>query len=747
MNYIAYIAKFIYRIKWWLILCPIIVALFVYFKMGHMPRRYQSTTTIYTGIVSGYDIETSATTRQDWNVINNAMDNLMNIILSETTLKNVSMRLYAQGLVHGDPDNDNQYLSARSYRRLINRTPPDVMALVDRTSEETTLKNLYAYETADHDNHVYGMFHWTHPHYSYEALRKIKVKRVNTSDMLEISYENDDPGIVYNTLVLLNEEFVKQYRDLRFGETNNVIAYFESELKRVGDSLRIQEDSLRDYNVEHKVINYDEQTKHIAALTRDHELRYEEILLNYESAERLRTTIEAQIEGLQTFRNNALFIQKLHSIGNLYSRISAAEAFNSNSEEPAAITEKSTRKRNAELLDRGANIATTPGDDVASLRKKLEEETRNLQDITSQIASQQYTKEGISTNSMVAQWLDALLLSEKSKAELDVMKLRKEQLDDQYTLFSPVGSTLKRKNRAINFSEQSYLSLLQALNTARLRQKNLQMTSATLKIINPPTMPISAEPSKRKMMVIAAFFCTFVFILGFFILLELLDRTLRDKIRTERITGGTVLGAFPAPGHFGQRRYTKTYREIASRYMANTALNYFHPAERNVINFLSTESGDGKSMLMEHLAAQFRQAGMKIRAVSWNTDFDAGKKEYLLARKIEDFVQDKEGEIPLSEADAVLMEYPSFGQNSVPKELLRNAALNIIVAPANRTWKDTDQLLFETARKLAGDTPVVIFLNCARRDVVQSFTGLMPPVSLFRRLGYQISQFGFTAVK
>ena len=93
------------------------------------------------------------------------------------------------------------------------------------------------------------------------------------------------------------------------------------------------------------------------------------------------------------------------------------------------------------------------------------------------------------------------------------------------------------------------------------------------------------------------------------------------------------------------------------------------------------------------------------------------------------------------------MEYPPFATSSVPKELLRHAALSIVIAPANRTWKDTDQLLFEKAEKLSGRTPVVLCLNCAGRDVVQTFTGLMPPYSRLRRLGYQISQFGFTAVK
>lgn len=727
-TYIAYLLKFLYRIKWWLILCPLLVALLVYLFMGRMSRSYRSTTTIYTGVVSGYNLENGEATRQDWNLINNAMDNLINIILSQSTLHNVSMRLYAMNMTHGDAQQDNNYLLAHHYRDELQHTPEEVLALIDRNDEEKTLQNLYAYEEADHDNHVYGLFHWTHPYYSYQALSTIQVKRVSNSDMLEVSYENNDPGVVYNTLMILNDEFVKQYKDLRFGETNNVIAFFEAELARVGRELRNQEDSLRDYNIRNLVINYDEQTKHIAILSRDYELQNEEIRLNLNSAEQLQTTIERQIDGLQTFRNNAAFVERLHAIGDLQSRITAAEAF---------IPDANS----------GQKAVNNPVD-LPLLRARMAEETDSLRSITSQIVNQRYTKEGIATNSLVEQWLEAVLLTAKSKAQMEVMGEWKQSLDDRYVRYAPVGATLKRKNRLIGFTEQSYLSILQALNTARLRQKNLQMSSATLRIINPPVLPISAEPTKRKMMVAAAFLCTLAFVLGIFILLELLDRTLRDKIRAERITGGKVIGAFPGPGTLGQRRFLQQYRDISARYLCNAALNYFDPGTRpNVLNILSTEKGDGKSLLAEQLAETFRKSGLTVRIASWNKDFNAEQKEFLLAERLTDFVHDTEGETPLDRADVVLVEYPPFADYSTPKELLRSAALNIVVAPANRTWKDTDQLLFEKAVTLSEEVPTVLCLNCAARDVVESFTGLLPPYTRRRKLSYQISQFGFTAVK
>jgi len=51
--------------------------------------------------------------------------------------------------------------------------------------------------------------------------------------MIDIGYSNGDPGVAYNTLKILNEEFIEQYQQLRFGETNSVIKFFEEELARL----------------------------------------------------------------------------------------------------------------------------------------------------------------------------------------------------------------------------------------------------------------------------------------------------------------------------------------------------------------------------------------------------------------------------------------------------------------------------------------------------------------------------------
>lgn len=221
------------------------------------------------------------------------MDNLLNIVTSDQTLKQVSLRLYARIMVYGDPDKDNTYINAAHYRKLYEHGQP-IHHLIyksspnDSINEQRTYENLVAYETNDPTNYVYGIYQWNLPYVNRSSLQQIVVKRISTSDVIEVSYTTDDPGIVYQTLLILIDEFNKQYQSLRFGETNDVIAYFRAELKRIGDELTESEDLLTTYRVNNQVINYEDETKHVAALNRDYELQYWQSLNNYNVSDSIK---------------------------------------------------------------------------------------------------------------------------------------------------------------------------------------------------------------------------------------------------------------------------------------------------------------------------------------------------------------------------------------------------------------------------------------------------------------------------
>ena len=90
MDYILYIFRALYRKRWWIILGTALFTTIVIHKTKGMRGSYNVEATLYTGVVSGYGIEEN-NTGVNWAIAQNAIDNLINIIQSESTLKRVSM--------------------------------------------------------------------------------------------------------------------------------------------------------------------------------------------------------------------------------------------------------------------------------------------------------------------------------------------------------------------------------------------------------------------------------------------------------------------------------------------------------------------------------------------------------------------------------------------------------------------------------------------------------------------------------
>ena len=110
MDYILYLFRSLYRVKWWILLGTLIISAIAYYLTGNMKGGYNVEATLYTGVVSGYSIEEN--TKVDWALAQNSMDNLINIIQAESTLKRVSLRLFSRVLVKGDPNKDNEGITS-----------------------------------------------------------------------------------------------------------------------------------------------------------------------------------------------------------------------------------------------------------------------------------------------------------------------------------------------------------------------------------------------------------------------------------------------------------------------------------------------------------------------------------------------------------------------------------------------------------------------------------------------------------
>ena len=245
------------------------------------------------------------------------------------------------------------------------------------------------------------------------------------------------------------------------------------------------------YSIENSIINYSEQTKAIANSYSDFENRYEATRRAYESADKVVLEMEQYMDiRTKLVKTNDDFIQALNEISTINGKITEIETFSS----------EEMQVKNTELQEH---------------KEQLKNAEQKIASLTTMINSYKESKEGIAINGLVDEWLRQTIVKTKAKAELDVLDQRREVYNEQYKIYSPIGTQIDRQQREIKVLEQSYLQMLHALNMAKMKQKDIQLTSATLRLISEPTYPILSDKSKRLLLVIASFFGSIFFIIGF----------------------------------------------------------------------------------------------------------------------------------------------------------------------------------------------------------------------------------------
>ena len=722
MDLFRYFIRFLYKIRWYLIILPIISLIVAWFLTRNMEHIYDTNTTIYTGMITGYNLE--GTTGSVGGNSQTNITNLMLIVTTDNTIHEVALRLFGRCMMYGNPNKDNNYISAEHFRQLNATVPPEVKALINRNSEDQTYANLKAYEKPSQDNFLFGLLNY-HQYFGIDNITsRLKVLQLDQSDIIDIGYSANDAGIAFNTLDILNKVFARQYQQLRFGETNNVIRFFEKEVARLYKVLSNAEDDLIRYNISKKIINYEEQTKALTGLEAQQQNFRNDQLMNYTTSKALLDYLERQLGNrAQVIRSNREFTNQVRDISRIQSRISNLRIMSSE----------------------GGGQNNESQEELAKAQRDLQKATGRVTQLTKDIEASTFSTEtGVKANDMLERWLEQLLLMEKTKAEMTATDIMKENLERQYLFYSPIGATIERKARHIGFIEGNYMEMLKALNAARMRQRNLQMSTATLRVLNPPMFPLNAQPTNRIMILLGSLLLTFMLTALWFLIIEMLDRTLRDRMRSERITQIPVMGCFPKESNLRYRRFNKTIADMAMKQLSKSLLPHFKEGQQNVLNLISTDSGNGKSYLAQELENYWISIGLEVRRLTYDEDFLAEDSKFILAKGIKDLCPD------ILPNEIAIIEYPNMDDNSISPALLNMGTINLMVTRANRTWKDVDQKALKELQSMLDDehkNSLFMYLTEASRYAVEEFVGQLPPYTKFSNFIYRMSQLGLTATE
>lgn len=658
LEIVRLLARFFHLIA----ISAIALAALVFFTTKDGKKEYASHTLLNTGLISGYSIESSNSSRVDYAKTNNELENLINLATSYETNKELSARLMAHFLfLHKEgglgilPDNYPDF----------NETLEEIaIDFKDEEDEDGIFYQIIKVRDANKHNALYKLTNSLNPFFGIEKLETILVLREGKSDMIRMEYTSIDPFLSQVTLEFLTEIFMNKQKIIKEGQSDSVIGFFEEQMNESSLVLKSREDELLQFRVNNKIINYYEQTRFISGNKEELERVYQEELKKLAGAESAIVRIEQEIDDKQLLPQiHSQISEKRTEMAKYQKQLTALELIGDSTESEAQIIKKSELQYQINQLEQG------------------------MSSDANQLLMVNQTPEGLETKDILTQWLGNIIAKEEATAKIVVMEKRRKEYANIYNEFAPLGSTLKRLEREIDVAERAYLENLHSYNQARLHKYSMMMSS-DLKVIDAPYYPIKPLKSKRLMMVVLAFLVGAILPTALVIALELLDTNLKNPDHAAEQTGLTVGGLLP--------KIPAKRTKVDYRLLTRQALNLFLQQLRSETTGIKTPK--------------------KVVVFSMNQ----GEGKTLLIDLISDFYGKKDDD----NQEFDLTELPDILHHPYTEEETQ-ADIHVLVARANRKWTESDKHALKVFEKITGKKPI-LFLNGVTTEVMEEVIGEVP---------------------
>ncbi|MFC5411826.1 GumC family protein [Larkinella bovis] len=678
----------------WFILIPLLTAGSVYYFSKDEVRIYKSEATLYTGLASGYSLLSD---QQAGFVDHSAasFENLLTTLNSQETLRQIAVRLLVQHLPLAKPD--GKVLSPPGFQQIRKAIPENLrQSLLKNADQATLFTRIDSLSRSVTDNPVQYLVLKSNAYCSIRTIGKnLKATRRAPSDMLDMEYESDDPAVAQQTLNHAISILNQRYTTLKTSETNSVVNYYENQTQEAKKKLDEAENKLRAFNVQHKVVNFDEESKNVAAARELFTEDYNKELMRNRAS-------KASMDGLskRMGQQGAL----LAANGELKTR-------------QAELTEAQTQLVNAQAYGQPQTV-------ISRLQTRVDQASEALKATARNYSAAENSPEAIPQRTLLNEWLEKVIDFEESSARLEVYKSRMNEYQARTNAYSPLQTQLRQLNRELELAEKDYLSSVQYLNQAITHRQDVSVDGA-LTVLDPPNFPYEAQ-SKRWL------FIAIGFGVGIFIAMMLtairywVDRRISSPEQAETLIGRPVAAVFPTVKKF-------TIDSKAGR----TALSMFEQL-CNAINFeivkasgtrpyppvitlFSVRSKQGKTWIAHSLGRMYAEAGQQVaycyprlkdsqEKVEQDgvTFFPYTRRSDLMNVTEIDYLFDENTKFDASQFDRIILEIPALISSPIPVYLINQSSVSVLVTDVNSIWARTERKVLEMFLKIATHAVVTI---------------------------------------
>lgn len=500
MTEVVHFLRLLQRNKITLILVPLITVIVCYFLVRRLPDTYESHARIATGLVDKTDqVVTRAKDEQDQQIARK-FESLIQVMRLKKTLDQVSYRLIINDL-KGLKDSTWRE-PVRELEEMNKADKAKAIALISQKYQKREELFLWKPEEKRLNDIIVDMG------YGANTLReKLTIYRTGVSDYIDIVYEAEHPDLSAYVINTLAQEFISDNSTRVVGNNKKTIDFLESFMLQKLGALNQRMNTLKNFKIQNRVLNLNEQAKSIYGQMADFETR--------------RQIAQKDI------------IAYTAAIGNIDRRFNPTERKYFES----ALTDINQKiiatKINLKALNERyilSNFDNRVKFSLDSLRSRLSEEINEATD------KHAYNPMVVKQD-LVTQKLSMEISLELAKNSVASIQGELDRLNRKFDGLVPNEAKIQEYETSIDIASKEYIEALQRYNEASLEFS----FPVYLRLIE-RAMPGEVQASKKMVLVILSGVISFTFCVLVFFILYYLDKSIRYPLQLANETGKPVLG-------------------------------------------------------------------------------------------------------------------------------------------------------------------------------------------------------------
>lgn len=575
--------RLLQRNKITLIVVPLITVIVCYFLVKKLPDSFESRGRIATGLVDKTDqVVTKAKEEQD-SQIARKFESLIQVMLLKRTLDQVSYRLILNDLkgikdsTWREPVKELQEMSKGDKAKAI--------ALI--TQKYKAREELFVWKP--YESYLSKIIE--DMHYDAGSLReKLIIYRTGGSDYIDIQYEAENPDLTAYVINTLAQEFIVQNSSRVVDNNKKTIDFLQSFMQQKLAALNERMNTLRNFKIQNRVLNLNEQAKSMYGQMADFETKREiahKDIVAYGAAIRnidnkFNPADRKYFESALTEINQSIVSSKLNL--------------------------KSLNERYIQ-----SNFDPKLKLSLDSLKGKLTEQIS--------FAADKYAYNPMALKQdLVTQKMSMEISLELAKNSVESIQGELNRLNRKFDGLVPNEAKIQEYETSIDITSKEYIEALQRYNEASLEFS----FPVYLRLIE-KAIPGEVQASKKMVLVILSgiislTFCVFVFFILFF-----LDKSIRYPIQLANATNKPVLGYLNALGkesdlslsgmNASDGKSIRTYKNLVRsiRYELDNEIE-----DPKILSITSLSDGVGKTSFVIALAWAFSKINKTVLIIDGN---------------------------------------------------------------------------------------------------------------------------------